>query len=305
MPRNRPNASQTSRSGGHGVRAHSWCFTINNYTQEEETALASLQCTYLVYGREVAPTTGTPHLQGYCRFATSMPRATLSRHLPRANLQQARGTPQQNRAYCVKDGDFTERGSLPAPRGRGDLMAAIAAVRETSSIKSVVSGGFNLQSIKVAELWLRYNETPRNWSTPVFWLYGPTASGKSLACKEVAQRAGVELYWKRVGGKWFDDYDGHCWAILDEFRPSWWPFSTMLQLLDEHPCRVENKGGSRQWKPRLIFITSPIEPHAAYGHIMPTFRQQLTRRITFSVKFPDESASFYEFFRLEYYRFFM
>jgi len=45
-----------------------YCFTLNNPTPEERNALASLECVYIVYGNEIAPTTGTPHLQGFVIF---------------------------------------------------------------------------------------------------------------------------------------------------------------------------------------------------------------------------------------------
>ena len=45
-----------------------YCFTYNNYTEPGEAALKTWlaeNCKYAVYGHEVAPSTGTPHLQGY------------------------------------------------------------------------------------------------------------------------------------------------------------------------------------------------------------------------------------------------
>lgn len=43
-----------------------YCFTYNNYTPEIETRLQQFlteNTEYSIYGRETAPTTGTPHLQ--------------------------------------------------------------------------------------------------------------------------------------------------------------------------------------------------------------------------------------------------
>ena len=52
-----------------GLQSKSWCGTVNNYSEIDEDMLKSLvdkgMATYLVYGHEVAPGTGTLHLQVY------------------------------------------------------------------------------------------------------------------------------------------------------------------------------------------------------------------------------------------------
>lgn len=42
------------------------CFTLNNYSEEDERRIqeGTEFYRYAVYGRELAPTTGTRHLQG-------------------------------------------------------------------------------------------------------------------------------------------------------------------------------------------------------------------------------------------------
>lgn len=105
-------------------RGKYWVFTLNNYTQADQDALEALsntdQVSYLVYGREVAPTTNTPHLQGYVIFTSAVRRSRAKSLLNnRAHLERAAGTPTQASDYCKKDGDFSEYGNLPpATRGR-------------------------------------------------------------------------------------------------------------------------------------------------------------------------------------------
>jgi len=107
-----PTASKTRR----------YCFTINNYSvlpTFDETKLC-----YLVFGKEIAPTTATPHLQGYLELKTPQ-RISYLHKIPgfeSAHFLPARGTAQQNRDYCTKGGDYNEFGNPgPGSGARTDL----------------------------------------------------------------------------------------------------------------------------------------------------------------------------------------
>lgn len=103
-------------------------FTHNNYDQSTEDRISQLSSSpdilYIVYGREVAPTTGTPHLQGYVCFASRKRIASVRGLFVGAHVEGARGTPQQCKDYSIKDGDFVEFGrfeSIPFQGKRTDI----------------------------------------------------------------------------------------------------------------------------------------------------------------------------------------
>jgi len=103
-----PSAGQSKR----------WCFTVNNPTQLDEVCLTTLgpRVHYLVYGREIAPTTLTPHLQGFVIFHGNKRFAAAQRELPPGcHLEQSSGTSAQASEYCKKENDFVEFGSVPVP----------------------------------------------------------------------------------------------------------------------------------------------------------------------------------------------
>lgn len=98
-------------------RGKRWCFTLNNPTANEGAHLATLvpdQASYLTYGREVGEN-GTPHLQGYVEWNSAIRFTTCKNRLgsQRFHIQIARGTAQENKAYCQKDNDFEEFGQVP------------------------------------------------------------------------------------------------------------------------------------------------------------------------------------------------
>lgn len=82
------------------------CFTINNYTLEEELHLKSLhpKMSYLVWGKEIGEE-GTPHLQGYVEFKEKTPFSKVKEYVgTRAHIEKRhpRSKPKQAAGYCKK-----------------------------------------------------------------------------------------------------------------------------------------------------------------------------------------------------------
>lgn len=96
-------------------RSKRWLFTLNNYTEEEESMLRGLLTTsivtYLVFGHETGEN-GTPHLQGYCETNSRCGLRKMKGIIgERAHLEKANGSSEQNRTYCTKqdaDGFFED-----------------------------------------------------------------------------------------------------------------------------------------------------------------------------------------------------
>lgn len=108
-------------------RNRRYCFTINNYSEEDVARLEALgnsleRISYIIFGREVADS-GTPHLQGYVIFRNAVSLQVCKRTLgERGHYERAIGTSSQCASYCKKDDDFQEFGTLPTKGGtRSDL----------------------------------------------------------------------------------------------------------------------------------------------------------------------------------------
>ena len=63
----------------------------------------------MIIGREVGQE-GTPHLQGYVIMEKKTTLVEMKKLFPRAHLEVAKGSPEQNKIYCSKDGKFQEFG---------------------------------------------------------------------------------------------------------------------------------------------------------------------------------------------------
>lgn len=118
-----------------------WCFTVNNYTDDEFDQLSRLEpgalFTYLVCGREKGAA-GTPHLQGYIELPTRQRMSGVKKipGLARAHLEKRRGTSEQASDYCKKEEDFFELGdrSQAAVGKRSLYEEAVTALREGATI---------------------------------------------------------------------------------------------------------------------------------------------------------------------------
>ena len=106
-------------------QASRWVFTINNPTDVDRGHVAELgnseRVKYLVVGREQGEQ-GTPHLQGFVVFNGSFRLSRVSRLLPRAHLEAAKGTSRQASDYCKKEGDFDEYGECPGQSGANGVL---------------------------------------------------------------------------------------------------------------------------------------------------------------------------------------
>nr|AQU11779.1 replication protein [Cruciviridae sp.]AQU11781.1 replication protein [Cruciviridae sp.]AQU11783.1 replication protein [Cruciviridae sp.]AQU11785.1 replication protein [Cruciviridae sp.]AQU11787.1 replication protein [Cruciviridae sp.] len=81
-------------------------FVINNYDDLDLAILLELEdkpnFRYLVCGFEIAPSTGTPHMQCYVNFSTPVKWETFKNVVYPNHFDKCNGTPVQNMQYCKK-----------------------------------------------------------------------------------------------------------------------------------------------------------------------------------------------------------
>lgn len=240
-----------------------WVFTINNYTEDTIAKLetAASHCRYLVYGKEVAPSTGTPHLQGYLYLHKKARMNNVKNILQceSAHLEISRGSPHEASAYCKKDGVYKEFGLCPidskvqlknkwdeayeaAKEGRFDDIPRDLYVRYMQNWKRIFTDN---QPIPQPISHLDYH-----------WFYGDSGTGKSVT----ARLENPDHYIKGIN-KWWDGYREQKCVIIEE----WTPMEPSLERImgaylktwcDHHPFYAETKGGSKMIRPPKIIVTS-------------------------------------------------
>jgi hypothetical protein len=103
------------KKDGGRMRFRSYCIT-HFYKEEFEVArfaedLKALPgVIYFLLGREISPSTGNKHLQGYIQFKNPIDFNSLCEKFTRTNFLVANGSDEENVKYCMKEGDFIEWG---------------------------------------------------------------------------------------------------------------------------------------------------------------------------------------------------
>lgn len=255
-------------------RSRNWCFTLNNPTAEELAIIKAFKYTYIIIGNETGEN-NTPHYQGYIEFSVQRTLTSIKKDLGRAHLELAKGNGEHNKAYCSKQEILFEDGTIKRQGKRNDIERIRDAVEDGANMRAVVALASSTQAIRIAELYLNYNEEKRNWLPIVKWYYGATGTGKSRTAYAELE----DPFTAGATSKWWQGYDAHENVIIDDFRKSFISFSELLRLLDAYPYLVECKGGSRQFLARQIIITSPFHPEEIFRDNLEDIGQ-LIRRIT-------------------------
>lgn len=246
-----------------------FCFTINNYTDDSHKALWSWdQVSYAIFGREVAPTTGTPHLQGYCELKSSKKFSTIKKKIPTAKIAKRaeHATAAHNYVYCSKGGDFEEIGQISNQGKRTDIEIATDLIQSGTPMREVALNNPNtfVKFHRGLEKFQAVIIPPRdrNVAPEVICYWGKTEKGKTRHVYEQIE-ASPHYAWGPSQGKWFDGYTGQDCVFMDEFRGQL-PFGFLLTLIDRYPMRVEFKGGFTQMAATKFVFTSPKHPRDWY-----------------------------------------
>lgn len=271
-----------------------WCFTLNNYTEEELATLAELgqheETQYLIVAKETGDS-GTPHVQGYIAFKRRLAFNTVkARVSPRCHLEKTKGSPSSNIAYCKKDGDYTEYGSVPGGQGkRTDLdrvYDAVKAGQSRTEIGDEFKGTYIRYKRSIDNLLREMSQTVRDPTNEpnvvVYW--GSTGTGKTRKVWESHERSSIYCH---TGERWFDGYSGQPVALFDDFDGSVFKLTYLLRLLDRYPMKVPIKGDYVEWNPSTIYITSNKSPTEWYGGASMEHQSALMRRLT-TIEFFNE-----------------
>lgn len=283
-------------------KSRAFNFTINNYTEEDIEYLRSevaSKAVYVIWGKEVGPKCGTPHLQGFASFKSPMTRSAASKvlkgHLTAILVDNGCAK------YCTKDGKYEEHGVRPKTRKESAALGGAAKKEKHAVCRDLAIAG-DLETIakEHPDVWLRSYRTlkeikkdhmPPVPSVPVLeneWICGPTGSGKTSG---VLARY-PDAYLKTCN-KWWDGYQGEETVLIDDIDETHKCLVHHLKIWGDHkPFLAETKGGFLKIRPKRIICTSncPIYALAQGNHLLA-----LERRYKVTDQYPISSEPIEDF----------
>lgn len=276
-----------------------WCFTWNNYSENWKEILGGLMTKlsikFLIAEEEVAPSTGTHHIQGYFRSNKMIYKNTLTQNVQIPwYVEPAKGSEAVNIQYCTKDID----GNLDDPRVLElgipiDTVANLRAedsfqrytkceerkLRKKEDFQTFLNDCLNMtndeleakypsqvfhQRAKI-ESWKIEHMSNSVWQGELnqknFWIWGPTGTGKSRWSHNQAEND--DEYYSKMWNRWWSGYNPlkHKVVGLEDY-PSLPQGQILGQLMkiwaDRYSFQAEIKGSSLSINPGkfILIVTS-------------------------------------------------
>lgn len=242
------------------VKSRKWCFTLNNYTEEDVRTIISIfnaKKWKYIFGKEIGECK-TPHLQGYIEHTSGIMFDTLKALIPRAHIEKARGSTEQNVKYCSKE-DPNPTTNITRTLTIEDEIEAY----NQNKYRDVVWKDWQQEILDIIET--EPDERTVNW----FW--EPTGkSGKSFLTRYI--------HWKHrtiiVNGKQTDVFNGIKTYIekrkklpriiiidIPRINQNYVCYSTMEKIKDGLMYSGKYEGGIIELLPVHMFIFANFEPN--------------------------------------------
>ena len=313
-------------------RTH-WCFTIHNYynptgeTLEQAKArikgffdslVNSGKIQYYSVGFERGKT-NAPHLQGYV-FTGCSANKTFS--AMKKILKDISPTPYLAYMYkksswvkCVeytkKEHVFIQGGKEPQDQTHNveiKLDTLIEEVYHGTKIQDLIerdpiSRSLSLKCYKTLErAYHAYQESQPYYPPFVIWFFGETGRGKTRMVSLLEEYLSESVFEITCDNGFFEGYNSDNYVYFDDFRFNHddMSFHKLLSLTCEKKnMRVNIKGSSVPWRPRIIIFTSPngledakpnkTDNNLRYHKKIEENFKQLKRRVHASLKFHFET----------------
>ncbi|UPW41357.1 replication associated protein [Dipodfec virus UA06Rod_119] len=189
------------------------------------------------------------HLQYYVQTEKRVRLNYLKNICPKTHWEQAKGTPEQNIAYCSKAST-----RIAGPWSFGELSGQ-GKRNDIEKAANMLDSGMSMRQVAVEckSTFIKFHKGLRAYEAvtrskgprqigpegPEVWVFwGPSGTGKSRRAFE----SWPDAYRKMTSDKWWDGYLGQETVIFDDFKGSAMRLHDFQIIIDRYPVQVEVKG---------------------------------------------------------------
>lgn len=283
------NTKKSVSTKGVKIRGRAFQFTLNNietYDKIKEKLTMYSTLKYFISCKETAPTTGHEHIHIYTQF--SQPKTIDTRDYHGAHIENCHGTPQENRAYIMKDGNILdELGTFKQQGGCSGL--SIKQIQEMSEeeIFNIIDFKYYNVVKKIKNDMKRLNvHTQYKEDFKALYFYGKSESGKSYSAKKVmckiSETLGLNGDFDEASYKnnfWIGTHDNVEICLYDDFRDSDMKPNEFIKFIDYNKHVMNIKGGEMINNYNIVIITSIIAPWDLYRNKTEEDKKQWIRRL--------------------------
>jgi len=256
-----------------------WAFTLNNPTAKDRAELGlSLEplCQYGIIGDEIAPTTGTPHFQGFCVFHKQMTFKKCAKLIPLARWVNCDGSSIQNKAYCSKEKVVWEWGECPVNDGMKtkERFAMIRQAAKEGRLEDIPDREYVTMYRSLKQIAIDNAKEPDDLDKILgYWLWSAeSGTGKSAGVRRKAllppgmSSCVIEVPVDPHAQVWWDNYKDHTCVVFEEWTPdhkkrvSW-----LKEITDHYAFPAQRKGSMSVIRPKMVVICSNFKLGACFS----------------------------------------
>jgi len=268
-------------------KSFNFTFTWNNYPEDFHDILTSLRAEYIGWSHEVAPTTGTAHLQGFVCFPCRRQLSAVRKAMGGMHVEVMAGHILQNEDYCGKKEVLFFIGVPPKAPGAGekDRWKAARAAAEAGKLDEIPDDIYMRLYSTIKKIATDHLPTPPdNDVLENVWICGPTGCGKSRGVRALYPDA----YNKDPKTRWWDGYKGQETVIIDDldvFDKSCG--GDLKRWIDHYAFPAQLKGSSIMIRPKRVIVTSQYTMEEIWDDAKTL--EALNRRFKIDNRYPAPS----------------
>lgn len=302
-------------------KARHWAFTIQRgnllgkiSTLDDwftEAQHFTREVKYLVYQMEVAPNTGTEHIQGFVSFTTQKRESTLANHFGKVHaacfqVMLKNATPWDNKLYCTKEAS-RKPGTVPFEYGqiptgakeaeqadKSKLCQFIDIMRDQSMSKAIelMPDTFvrNCNGLEKLNGIYQGDKIPQIREVTVYVACGDSGAGKSWWANTFDTRENTFSvpdirHKERLN---IDGYQGQRTLLIEDYDGAI-EFRSLLKMLDIYKSQFNTKGSMAWGAWDTVIITTNVHASRWYDDRVDPWgladKSPLKRRIHFMLEF--------------------